>query len=97
MRRLDTKTLTATVEKDAVVETIRKALRATQTAKEEAYGDVRTSSTICTDHLDSAVKHLEDAVKWMSEYRKEVVEDERRSISVAKPSAKAERRMPHLR
>ena len=85
MPKLDKKDM-PTVEKDAVAEAIRKALRATQTANEEAYGDVRTSSTVCTDDLDYAVKSLENAAKWMSEYRKEVVADERRSISVAKPA-----------
>ena len=57
-----------TVGKDAVVETIRRALRATQAAQKEAYGDVRTSSTVCTDYLDQAASSLESAAKWMADY-----------------------------
>ena len=71
--------------KDKVVESIRKALRATQAAQQEAYGDLRTSSTLCTDHLDQAVSSLENARQWMAEYQKEVLADERRSIAVSVP------------
>jgi hypothetical protein len=73
--------------KDEVVESIRKALRTTQAAQKEAYGDVRSSSTLCTDHLDQAVSCLESATQWMAEYRKEVLADERRSIPVSVPKA----------
>jgi hypothetical protein len=88
MTKRDMKTTTTTVEKDALVETIRKALRAAKAAQTEAYGDVRTSSTVCTDHLDSAVKSLESATQWMSEYQQEIKADERRSSSVPKPAPK---------
>lgn len=79
--------LDETVAKDAVVESIRKAHRAAQAAQKEAYGDVRTSSTVCTDHLDQAVSSLEYAAKWMSDYRQEVGADERRSIPTPKVKA----------
>jgi hypothetical protein len=89
MRKRDTNNTTATVEKDAVVETIRQALKATPAAPTEAYGDVRSSSTVCTDNSDQAVASLENAAQWISEYRKEVLADERRSISsVSKPASK---------
>jgi len=71
--------------KDAVLESIRKALRTTQAAQKEAYCDVRTSSTLCTDHLDQAVLCLESATEWMAEYQREVLADERRSIAVSAP------------
>jgi len=71
--------------KDQVVESIRKALRATQTAQKEAWGDVRMSSTLCTDHLDQAVSCLGSAAQWMAEYREEVLADERRSIAISVP------------
>lgn len=84
MPKLDQNTMPAKTEKDAAVEAIRKALRATQAAQKEAYGDVRTSSTICTDDLDQAVSCLESAARWMSDYQKEVSADERRSIPTPK-------------
>jgi hypothetical protein len=89
MRKHVTKNITTMVEKDAVVESIRKALRVAQAAQTDAYGDVRTSSTVCTDHLDAAVVSLEAATQWMSEYQQEIRADERRSISsVSKPAPK---------
>jgi hypothetical protein len=88
MRNPGTKDKHAMVGRDAVVEAIRKALRATQAAQKEAYGDVRTSSTVCTDALDQAVACLEDAAKWMADYQKEALADERRSITT--PKAKVE-------
>jgi hypothetical protein len=42
----------------------------------------------CTDHLDATVKSLEDAAKWISEYRKEVLADDRRFILVSKTEPK---------
>lgn len=66
-----------TREKDALTEAIRKALRTAQGAQKEGHEDLRSSSTVCADYLDSAVKHLEDAAKWMSEYQREVKADER--------------------
>jgi hypothetical protein len=71
--------------KDQVAESIRKALRSTQAAQKEAYGDLRTSGTVCTDYLDQAVSSLENARQWMAECQREVLADERRSISVAAP------------
>lgn len=72
-------------DKDAVADDIGKALRAARAAQQTAYEDVRSSSTVCTDYLDSAVRSLESAAGWMAEYRKEVQADERRSSVVAKP------------
>lgn len=71
--------------KDEVVESIRKALRATQAAQKEAWGDVRTGSTVCADYLDQAVAALENAKTWVAAYNKEILADERRSIAVSAP------------
>src|SRR5579864_4302342 len=70
---------TATKDTDAVSDAIRRALRTVLAAQREAYGDVRTSSTVCTDHLDAALKSIEAAAQWMAEYRKEEKANERRA------------------
>jgi hypothetical protein len=88
MPKLIKKDTPTTVEKDAVLEAIRKAVRAAQSAQKEAYGDVRTSSSVCTDHLDAAVKSLESAAQWMRDYRKEVLADERQSTLPPNPTPK---------
>ena len=51
---------------------------------------MRTSSTICTDDLDQPVSCLENAARWMTDYHKEVLADERRSIPT--PKAKVEQK-----
>jgi hypothetical protein len=43
------------------IASIRKALSAALAAQRTAYGDIRTSGTVCTDHLDAAVKELMSA------------------------------------
>jgi len=88
MVTLNKSTTPSSLERDAVFGAIRKALRAAQAARMEGYGDVRISSTACTDYLDYAVTSLENAVKWMGDYQKEVRADERRSLLVLKTAAK---------
>ena len=83
MPKLESKNVPAS--KDEVLESTSKALRATQAAQKEAWGDVRTGSTVCADYLDQAVAALENAKTWIAEYNKEVAADERRSISVSAP------------
>ena len=78
---------TATRASDAVIDSVHKALRTALAAQKEAYGDVRTSSTVCTDHLDAAVKSLEAAAQWMAEYRNEETANERRAASPAVPKS----------
>jgi hypothetical protein len=82
---------TAFIEKDLVAEAIGKALRTAQAAQKAAYEDVRTSSGICTDYLDDAVKSLQDAAHWFTDLRKEEKADERRSTQPqAKPEPKVQ-------
>ena len=71
-----------------MAEAIVKALRTAQAAQKAAYEDVRTSSGVCTDYLDDAVKSLQDAAHWFTDLRKEEKADVRRSI--AQPKAKPE-------
>jgi hypothetical protein len=75
---------TAIKEADAVNDSIRKALRSALAAQKESYGDVRSSSTLCTDHIDAAVKNLEAAAQWMAQFWKEERTDERRADSQPK-------------
>ena len=76
---------TAFAEKDLVADAIRKALRMAEVAQRAGYDDVRTSSTVCTDYLDEAVKSLQNAAQWSTDLRKEEKADERRSIAQPKP------------
>jgi hypothetical protein len=66
------------VDKDLVAEAIRKALKAVEAAQKAGYEDTRTSSTVCTDHLDSALTSMKAAAGWYADLRKEEKADERR-------------------
>jgi hypothetical protein len=87
---------TAFVERDLVAEAIGKALRSAQAAQKAAYEDVRTSSGICTDYLDDAVKSLQDAADWFTGLRKEEKADERRSIAPSKSELKPKTEECHI-
>jgi hypothetical protein len=66
------------------IASIRKDLSAALAAQRTAYGDVSTSGTVCTDHLDAAVKELMSARVWLAEYEKE----ERANEKAKLPSVK---------
>jgi cysteine synthase len=63
--------MTTKTEKDIVAEAIKKAIKAVNSAYGAALDDTRTNSTVCTDHLDSANYHLEQAAKWLKEFEQE--------------------------
>jgi hypothetical protein len=84
------KAVAVAVEKDLVPDAVRKALRAVEAAQRAAYEDVRTSSTVCTDHLDAALKSMQAALEWTAELRREDKADERRSILPPKPKVEVE-------
>lgn len=72
------------VEKDLVVDSLRKALRVAKAAQKEGYEDVRTNGTVCTDHLDWAVQNIEAALLWINEYRQEEKKNERAAPAAPK-------------
>lgn len=47
-----------TANNEAVRDALRKALRAVEAAQKAGYEVVRTSSTLCTDYIDSALNSL---------------------------------------
>lgn len=74
------KSVRVAAEKDLVAEAIRKAYRTAEAAQKAAYDDVRTSSTVCTDYLDTAMKSIHQAAQWFTDLRAEEKADERRSV-----------------
>jgi len=74
---------------DTVASTVANALNAALKAQGEAYGDTRTSSTICTDHLDAAVESLKAAQQWLRELRADEARDARTKLK-PEPKAKPE-------
>jgi hypothetical protein len=80
-------------KKDPVAAAITKALATTLTAQAEAYGDTRTSSTVCTDHLSAAVGCLQAAQQWVRELN---AEERRNDRPEPPPKPKPEEIFCHL-
>jgi hypothetical protein len=81
---------------DSIRETIRKALQAAKQAQAAANEDLRTSSTLCTDYLDAAVRDLESSADWYRELRQEEKANERQSLPKPEPQAKPEPDVCHI-
>jgi hypothetical protein len=79
------------VERDPILDAMKKAIHAVEAAQKAAYDDVRTSSTVCTEHLDAALAAVRDAQAWYGALRTEEKTNERLDpIAKPKPAAKPE-------
>jgi hypothetical protein len=76
-------------EKDLLTDAIKKALRAVEGAQKAGYEDTRSSSSLCADHIDAALKSMQAASQWLTDLRREENINERPDPAPkAKPAPK---------